>query len=83
MLLKNYAKTGQRKDFESIFYRALRRAAKKSEKNFQTANFRGEHGGRLRIPDAILRPLHSRREQRYKIFRRFQRGAFAVVQELL
>lgn len=29
MLLKNYAKTGQRKDFESIFYRALRRAAKK------------------------------------------------------
>lgn len=32
MLLKNYAKTGQRKDFESIFYRALRRAAKKSEK---------------------------------------------------
>lgn len=45
MLLKNYAKTGQRKDFESIFYRALRRAAKKSEKNFQTANFRGERGG--------------------------------------
>lgn len=48
MLLKNYAKTGQRKDFESIFYRALRRAAKKSEKNFQTANFCGERGGRVR-----------------------------------